>query len=456
MNTTANLPDDYLDRTAFLGSVQRHIDDLAKTRREHLPAPRLLAVDAPWGNGKSWIASRLHEQLRGEAGRRVALIDAFHFDHHDDAFAVIAAAILGALKPEGTKRRDYLISAGKVLKSAVPIAVKAALRLGTRAVGIDAIAAGEVVKDVVEEAIDSASDLSEQAVEALFKQYNQTQETQQAFINTLGELTEKLDKPFVVLIDELDRCRPSFALEVLERIKHLFAAENVVFVCFWNAQAIHESIRHTYGRGTKAERYLSKFVALSLNLPWPDREDNGPESRYANFIHRTMRRTDALVKNSDDFRHALGEYAAALDASLREVEKAIQVFKLAWKEQRDFGECFAYFVLLSVVDKARFEQLSYLNPIVIEKEVAELAPHLERKPCPRVERIWAVLIQLRDPARFEAETASSVEAPTADIKIAYKIMTSDKGGGLFHRDMFRNQLQTYRDWMLHSQPQIAG
>jgi hypothetical protein len=146
------------------GSVQRHIDDLAKTRREHLPAPRLLAVDAPWGNGKSWIASRLHEQLRGEAGRRVALIDAFHFDHHDDAFAVIAAAILGALKPEGTKRRDYLISAGKVLKSAVPIAVKAALRLGTRAVGIDAIAAGEVVKDVVEEAIDSASDLSEQAV----------------------------------------------------------------------------------------------------------------------------------------------------------------------------------------------------------------------------------------------------------------------------------------------------
>lgn len=106
---------------------------------------------------------------------------------------------------------------------------------------------------MVEAIVESASTASEKAVEKLLDVYANTQVAQNEFVKTLSSLTKDLPKPFVVIIDELDRCRPSFALEFLERIKHLFAAENVVFVLFWNANSICESVRHSYGQGTNAE-----------------------------------------------------------------------------------------------------------------------------------------------------------------------------------------------------------
>ena len=81
-----------------------------------------------------------------------------------------------------------------------------------------------------------------------------------------------------------------FALEVLERIKHLFSAENVVFVLFWNSESIHESIRHTYGRNTQAESYLAKFVSLTIPLNLPAGAQRGPENAYAGFITQEMMR----------------------------------------------------------------------------------------------------------------------------------------------------------------------
>src|SRR5690625_1737253 len=91
--------------------------------------------------------------------------------------------------------------------------------------------------------------------------------------DALTELTKSASSedqrpiPLVVVVDELDRCRPDYALALLEIIKHFFSVEHVHFVLGVNRKALEHSVRARYGSGIDAERYLRKFVSLTMHLP---------------------------------------------------------------------------------------------------------------------------------------------------------------------------------------------
>lgn len=83
------------------------------------------------------------------------------------------------------------------------------------------------------------------------------------FNEIIVEETEKL----VVFIDELDRCKPSFAIEMLERIKHYFDDERIIFVVSLNKEQLIHTISNYYGSEFDATRYLNRFFDVSINLP---------------------------------------------------------------------------------------------------------------------------------------------------------------------------------------------
>jgi KAP family P-loop domain len=75
--------------------------------------------------------------------------------------------------------------------------------------------------------------------------------------------------PFFVLVDELDRCRPTYAVELLERIKHLFDVDGIVFVVATDAQQLQCSVRALYGTDFDANRYLRRFFDQSFHFETP-------------------------------------------------------------------------------------------------------------------------------------------------------------------------------------------
>lgn len=74
----------------------------------------------------------------------------------------------------------------------------------------------------------------------------------------------------VIFIDELDRCKPTFAIMLLERIKHYFNQQNVTFVFSTNIKELNKTVCNYYGQGFSADRYLDKFFNLKLQLPKVD------------------------------------------------------------------------------------------------------------------------------------------------------------------------------------------
>lgn len=84
----------------------------------------------------------------------------------------------------------------------------------------------------------------------------------------LTETEQELNqKKIIIFIDELDRCRPDFAVRLLERVKHYANLTNVIFVMSTNLTELQYMIRNVYGEGFDAARYLDRFVDIHMTLP---------------------------------------------------------------------------------------------------------------------------------------------------------------------------------------------
>jgi hypothetical protein len=73
--------------------------------------------------------------------------------------------------------------------------------------------------------------------------------------------------PMFIFVDELDRCRPSFAISLLEGIKHLFGVKGVCFVVSTNMAQLSESVKAVYGSGFDGYQYLKRFFEVEFTLP---------------------------------------------------------------------------------------------------------------------------------------------------------------------------------------------
>ena len=101
-----------------------------------------------------------------------------------------------------------------------------------------------------------------------FGEWKDTENRRAEFHDALAAVVGENGK-LVVLIDELDRCPPERALEILDAARHLFDVSGVVVVLGINASELHHRIKRLYGEGCDAEKYLRRFIDLAIDLPGP-------------------------------------------------------------------------------------------------------------------------------------------------------------------------------------------
>ena len=171
--------------------------------------------------------------------------------------------------------RKLAVSAAKILASAA-LKHGAGLSIGDILQTESTDVTDETGGDASEDLSDSVEKLAEQLGAQLEKEYKARQHSISAFRENLERTVALLAKhgvvgaPLAVFVDELDRCRPDFAIKLLEVIKHLFDVPGVCFVVSINTLQLSESIRAVYGGGFDASHYLHRFFDLTYQLPAPD------------------------------------------------------------------------------------------------------------------------------------------------------------------------------------------
>lgn len=141
-----------------------------------------------------------------------------------------------------------------------------------------------------------------------------------------GAPTPKL----VIVIDELDRCRPDYALSLLETIKHFFAVDGVHFVLGVNLKELQNSVRARYGVGANAETYLQKFVNLHYTLPSSTRNEEWSRvwQHYFRSQSKTMGLSIARETLVTQVILMLETLRMDRDVSLRDVDRVLSVIAL--------------------------------------------------------------------------------------------------------------------------------
>ena len=162
-----------------------------------------------------------------------------------------------------------------------------------------------------------------------FSAYDEQKKLMEDFTNTLRQVgiatRETTTRPLVIFIDELDRCRPTYAIELLETVKHLFSVDNVVFILGLNRVELAHSVRAVYGEQFKAERYLSRLIDIDVNLPRPD---------TAKFVDSIMESCDIAGSQNDsttresrfsssDIHRIFGRFLGSSELSLRDIAQVI-------------------------------------------------------------------------------------------------------------------------------------
>lgn len=235
-----------------------------------------LIINGGWGTGKTEFCHKLINLITETAqGYTPIYVDAFAADHADEPLMTLLAAVLKALPEE---KRGGLIE--KALP-AIRFGLKASLKAGVSWVLRQDF---EKVADDFDKDIQNVSDEAiNKSIESLLADHVKAEESIGTLRQSLLELTK--EQHIILFVDELDRCRPDFAISMLESIKHVFGVEGVQIVLVTNIDQLKSSISHCYGMDDEgAKRYLDKFVGFALTLPSsyqaPSNEFNGISGKH--------------------------------------------------------------------------------------------------------------------------------------------------------------------------------
>ena len=240
--------DDALQREPIARSLTKLI--------EHQTDSLVVSLHGNWGTGKTFLLQRWHETLKKDQ------FESIYFNAWEDDFCPDPlVAIIGQISKELKTNDSYKDVVAKVVKIAGSLFKQIFNNAVEKHVGISLEKSFNASKEA----------LKNRALASYLEQIKYKNDLKYS----LGEMSEKVmsetGHPLVFIIDELDRCRPTFAIELLERVKHIFDIPNMVFVLGVNRDELCESIQSIYG-DIDANTYFRRFFDLGFTLPEGDRE----------------------------------------------------------------------------------------------------------------------------------------------------------------------------------------
>lgn len=286
----------------------------------------VLNLNGSWGTGKTEFCKRLYSHLITQ-DHPVIYINSWESDFSREPLTVVSSELLRQMEAlhtdvEGLEATEKIKKVlGQTLKSlAVGLAGGISYKLlGESGTGL-AMAQQLVQQDTS----------PEKFIDNLTSNYSEQVESIQFIRESLTCLAEALETeinaklPVVVIIDELDRCRPNYAIEMLEVIKHFFTTPKFVFVVASDTDQLCQSIKNVYGNEFDSNQYLKRFFDRSATLPLPNIRE------YISTIDFDYRSTTNLNLypniESDEKSFIIGVLSAfshAFDLKIRDIDQLL-------------------------------------------------------------------------------------------------------------------------------------
>ena len=438
VNTKATFAqDDLFERKRYMDVCMKLIENHPEDR-----GACTIAVDAPWGVGKSTFLWMWINELAADDQPVTVYYNAWENDQASDALTAILWAIFSSLseQPEPTENvapekvnwrkgmkahARELIGSGATIASSFLLNSAAANQLGNIV---------KIVKDIVE------GKEPPSVTTQLVNSYESERAARKAFREHLAELATEAGK-LIIFIDELDRCKPSFAIETLEAIKHYFDVPGMSFVFGVDMTQLGHAIGGRYGNSMDTGGYLSKFFDHQVRL-------SKPTARQ--MINAEQHN---IPKYNDNFLKPLSEVFSACRITPREISGIIKHANTIWQYQfrhlvtnNSYAPYITIVALLGMktLRKEMYDSFLHGNIVAFKSEWEPDYPsvyyHLESvsRMCNMPD--WQVVKETSD--ILNRSSASSLNEHTASLyRMCYHLADDEESSLMLFRDKLSNLLE---------------
>jgi hypothetical protein len=340
----------------------------------HTNSSTVIAINSPWGTGKTTFLDMWANYLD------LQNIDCIRFnawstDFAEDPFIAFLGEINASFETltgssEAAKKEWGKTKAvGKqIAKRGIPALVKI-LTLGV--INTDEIVEeelGKVLEELAGDALDNYS-----------KEKTAIKEFHESFSKVLRLTNTK--NPILIFVDELDRCRPSYAISLLERIKHLFNIDGLIFVLATDKSQLSHSIGAVYGQKFDSLSYLRRFIDFEYTLKEPNLEvfiEAIFNSLSLNDYFAPRGKYRELTSDKSNLLNTLKLLAKAHNFSLREAEQILASINLALLTANDNEYIHPELLSFLIVTKNKEPELyrRYIVPTANESEMIDYLDNL--------------------------------------------------------------------------------
>ena len=281
----------------------------------------VLAIDNKWGTGKTTFVKMWRQKLINE-NYSTLYFNAWENDFQEDVIIALLSE-LEELKDKGKQTFMKLVEkSATFLKKVFPAVVKG-------------VASKAISEEGVNEVVEAVTEFTIEEVEAQIKSFNDKKKGINDFRILLEKFVDNVDdeKPVIFIIDELDRCRPRYAVEVLEQIKHLFSVPGIIFVLSIDKIQLGNAVRGFYGSDLiNADEYLRRFIDLEYAIPEPNVQlfisYLYDYFNFDDFINSSERPNNEEFRYDQDRFKALSHLLFSNGFTLRQIEKAFARIRL--------------------------------------------------------------------------------------------------------------------------------
>lgn len=371
MNLQLNPPEPNIDKENPWADDALQREECAKRLTQVIEGqiePLTISINGSWGTGKTFFLERWKAQLEKE-NYKVIYFNAWEDDFQQDPLLTIIGQIINKILKGPLKDSKNVI---KQIKGSIGPAL-ARIGLGIINGGIKSLT-GVDISLVLED----IKKTDEQNLSDDYYMLCNTKNILKAELTALADTIYKdTGKPFIFIIDELDRCRPTFAIETLERVKHLFHIKNMIFVLGIARVSLEKSIRSVYGCINTFD-YLHRFIDFEFNLPMIENkvffEALWKRFQIEKFIEERKENWKATIEKSGETKEINHEMIRIFNEELNSFKECFS-FMLEWHKftLREIEQCMKLCALaLQEFEKRRAELILIVILVILKIKFPKL------------------------------------------------------------------------------------
>lgn len=254
------------------------------------------AIDGEWGCGKTWVLNELEKQLAEDLENKYLIFhyNAWENDFYEEPLVAILSVMIEKLNQITSQKSLYGAVIDELLKQVSEYLLTLVSGIVKEVTKIDAEEIIKCKKGFFKR-IKENTKISTKEINILLP----LQHTLQELRNNLIKLSKELH--IILIVDELDRCLPEYAIKILERLHHVCDGIPVIQVLAINKRHLADCISSVFGKNyikkdnvdsnniLFAESYLEKFVDIIIPLSSGNLDSrleilNGLEKNYVPYI----------------------------------------------------------------------------------------------------------------------------------------------------------------------------